>query len=109
MRKLHNHKRLKKRTLTVGKSTKPRLIDRATYAAAVIEPIVTIPQAATLFIHKNAAGISLSSWIGYELLTIVWMWYGVVHKDKLILTYQGLFFIVQTFVIAGGLMYGAKW
>lgn len=109
MSKYHNHKHLKKRTLTVGRSKKPLLIDRATFVVAVLEPLVTLPQAATLYVHKTAAGVSLSTWVGYEVLTVVWLWYAVVHRDKLILLYQGLFFIIQTAVIAGGLMYGAKW
>jgi uncharacterized protein with PQ loop repeat len=109
MSRYHNHKHLKKRTLTVGKVKKPLLIDRATFVVAVLEPLVTLPQAATLYIHKTAAGVSLSTWVGYEVLTVVWLWYAVVHRDKLILLYQGLFFIIQTAVIAGGLMYGARW
>lgn len=109
MPRYHNHKHLKKRTLTVGRSKKPLFIDRATFVVAVLEPLVTLPQAATLYIHKTAAGVSLSTWVGYEVLTVVWLWYTVVHRDKLILLYQGLFFIIQTTVIAGGLMYGAKW
>ena len=109
MPRFHSHKHLKKRTLTVGKSKKPLFIDRATFVVAVLEPLVTIPQALTLFIQKTAAGVSLSTWVGYEILTLVWLWYAVVHKDRLILLYQGLFFLIQTVVIAGGLLYGAKW
>jgi len=76
---------------------------------AILEPIITLPQVFTIFLNKTAAGVSLLTWVGYEILTVVWLWYAVVHKDKLIFLYQGLYFLVQTGVIAGGLMYGAKW
>ena len=108
MTRLHAHKHLKRhRVLTAQKKYKPLFVDRATYIAAVIEPIITIPQVMIIFRTKTAAGVSLVSWIGYEILTAVWVWYGIVHKDKLILLYQGLFLIVQGAVIVGAIIYGA--
>ncbi|HSX53210.1 MAG TPA: hypothetical protein VLF90_02485 [Patescibacteria group bacterium] len=91
------------------KTRNAKLVDRATFLAAIIEPLVTIPQAMVIFKQHSAAGVSLSTWVGYEVLTLVWIWYGIVHKEKMILLYQGLFLIIQTIVIIGGLMYGAKW
>jgi uncharacterized protein with PQ loop repeat len=108
MTRLHAHKHLKRhRTLTAQKKYKPKLVDRATYMAAIIEPVITIPQVMIIFRTQNASSISLMSWIGYEILTAIWVWYGFVHKDKLILLYQGLFLIVQGAVIIGAIMYGA--
>lgn len=97
------------RRTSVKPSKSTYIVDRATFVAAIVEPLVTIPQAVTIFTQRNAAGVSLSTWVGYELLTVVWIWYALVHKQHMILLYQGLFMIIQTFVIAGGLLYGAKW
>jgi len=97
------------RTLVVKKQKKPLVVDRLTYAAAIIEPIITIPQAAIIFKNQTAAGISLGSWIGFQALTAIWIWYAIVHKDWLIFTYQGLFFIIQAIIIAGAIIYGASW
>lgn len=106
----YHHSRVKKhRTLTVKKTKRSLFVDRATYVVAVLEPLVTVPQVVIIFVNKTAAGVSLATWVGYELLTMVWIWYGIVHKDRLILLYQGLFLIIQTGVIIGGLIYGAKW
>ncbi len=106
----YNHSRVKKqRSLIVRAAQNVTLVDRATFVVAVLEPIVTLPQVITIFAHKTAAGVSLSTWVGYEILTIVWLWYAIVHKDRLVFLYQALFFVIQTGVIAGGLMYGAKW
>jgi uncharacterized protein with PQ loop repeat len=109
MSRYHNHHRLKKRTLVVKKTKNVKMADRATFVVAVLEPIITVPQVITIFSDKTAAGVSLATWVGYEMLTLVWLWYAIIHKDKLIFLYQGLFFIIQTGVIIGGLMYGAKW
>ena len=86
-----------------------KTIDKLVYFAAVLEPLVTLPQVVVIFRDKSAEGVSIASWLGFQILTAVWIWYGYVHKDKAILIYQGLFFIFQGMVIAGGIMYGAKW
>lgn len=104
MSRYHRHINTKKK-----KSNKYRLVNRATFAVAIIEPVITIPQAVDIFREHTAAGVSLSTWVGYEVLTLVWLWYGYVHKEKMILVYQGLFMVVQTAVIIGGITYGAKW
>lgn len=93
----------------MAKKIKPRLVDRLTYCAAIIEPVITVPQAVTIFQRHSATAISLSTWVGYEGLTLVWLWYGLVHRERMILTYQGLFFITQAAVIIGAFIYGAKW
>lgn len=109
MSRYHHHRIKKHRILTLKKSKNTKLVDSATLVVAILEPIVTIPQIITIFVDKTAAGVSLATWVGYEFLTLVWLWYGIVHKDRLIVLYQGLYMIVQTGVIIGGLVYGAKW
>jgi uncharacterized protein with PQ loop repeat len=110
MTRYHRHKQQKHHTLVVKETQKnTRWIDRATFAAAIIEPLVTIPQAYDIFRSHTAAGVSMSTWLGYEVLTVIWLWYAIVHKERMILVYQGLFMIIQTVVIIGGLMYHAPW
>jgi uncharacterized protein with PQ loop repeat len=68
-----------------------------------------MPQVYQIFHDKNASGVSLASWTGFEVLNIMWLIYGIVHKEKLIIFYAASYGIVQFWVIVGGLMYGAKW
>lgn len=111
MARLHGHlyKKSKHSVKTSKNKSQPPLVDKLTYIAAVVEPIITIPQALIIFKDQTAAGISLLTWMGYQVLTAIWLWYGWVHKEKLILLYQGLFFVIQAVVIIGGLIYGARW
>jgi uncharacterized protein with PQ loop repeat len=95
--------------MVVKKQAKPLLVDRLTYVAAILEPLITLPQVYQIFHQRTAAGVSLTSWIGYEALTLVWLWYGIVHKERVIIVYQGLFALFQIAIIVGGIMYGAKW
>ena len=110
MSKYHRMKHKKShKALVVKKQAKPLWIDRLTYLVALIEPAITLPQLYLIFHDKTAAGISLSSWLGYEIFTVIWLIYGIVHKEKVIILYQTLWLILQAGVIVGGLMYGAKW
>lgn len=102
-------KQKKQKTLVVRKKINPELVDRLTYAAAIIEPIITLPQAIQIFRTGNAEGVSILSWLGYELLQIIWLWYGVVHKDRVIILYSILYAFVQAAVIIGAILYGGKW
>ena len=95
--------------VTTKPAKKSLVVDKLTYAAAIIEPIITLPQAYQIFRDRSAEGVSITAWIGYELLTIVWLWYGVVHKEKMIIIYSALYAFVQLGVIIGALLFGGKW
>lgn len=110
MSKYHRHVRQKRqKVLVVKKQANSKLVDRMTYIVAIIEPAVTLPQVYVIFHDRTAAGVAISSWIGYQLFTLIWLWYGIVHKDKIIITYQLMWLVMQMLIIIGGLMYGAKW
>lgn len=110
MSKYHRIKHQKARkALIIKKQAKPMFVDRVTYFVAIVEPMITLPQLYLIFHDKTAEGIALSSWVGYQVFTLIWLWYGITHKDKVIITYQICWLILQTGVIIGGLMYGAKW
>ena len=76
---------------------------------AVLEPVITIPQAWAIFSRHSAASVSLSTWIGFEIASCIWLWYGIVHRERMIILYQGLFTIVQAAIIVGGVAFGAHW
>ncbi len=109
MSNYHKHQHIKKhRVLVAKKRTKALFVDRLTYTAAVLEPLITLPQVYVIFRTQSAAGISILTWVGYELMTLIWVWYAIAHKERLILVYQGLFAIFQLGVIAGAVLYGGK-
>jgi uncharacterized protein with PQ loop repeat len=92
-----------------SKSSHRSFIDRIILAVAVVEPIFTIPQVYVIFKDRDASGISITTWIGFNILTIIWIWYAIEHKDKIVLIYQGLFFLFNTLVIIGAIIYGGQW
>lgn len=110
MTRYHRQQHHKKRhVLIVAKRTKPLLVDRLTLIAAILEPLFTLPQVVKVFRFHDASSVSVLTWLGFDLLSLVWLWYGVIHRERVILVYQGLFFLFQSLVVIGGIMYGARW
>lgn len=84
------------------------LVDRITLLASIAGPIITLPQLYDIYHGQSAAGVSIVSWVGYELLTLIWIWYGIVHKNKIILAGQILYVVIQLGIIIGALIYGGS-
>lgn len=84
-------------------------IDKAVYVAAFVEPASTIPQVVTIYTQKTAAGISMISWVAYLTFSILWLWYGIVHKQKALIVAYVLFATTEVLVLFGALLYGAHW
>ena len=103
----HRHLAKKHRAIQVKKSA--RWVDRATYLVAIIEPIITIPQVYAIWSTRNASGVSILSWSGYWLFGIIWLYYGIIHRDKAIITYNVLYLITEALILAGALLYGGHW
>jgi uncharacterized protein with PQ loop repeat len=56
-------------------------------AAGLISPIATIPQIIKLLVTHDeyAAGQSLTTWMVYTVLAVLWAIYGVVNKQLAVL------------------------
>ena len=88
------------------KPAKKPWIDKVVMVTAFVEPLAGLPQVIQIFHTQSAKDISLSSWVAYQLVTVLWLVYGITHKEKPIIWYQGLWIIVQTMVIIGIIRYG---
>jgi len=91
------------------KQKRQSFVDKLIIIVAVVEPLCTLPQAIGIFKNRNASGISILTWVGFNLLTIIWIWYAIVHKEKIVLIYQSLFFIFDSLLIIGAIIYGGTW
>ncbi len=105
----HRHLAKKHRIIQVKKSAQHHWVDRTTYLVAIIEPIITIPQVYAIWSTRNASGVSILSWSGYWLFGLVWLYYGIIHKDKAIIIYNGLYLVAEALILIGALLYGGHW
>ncbi|MDO8576381.1 MAG: PQ-loop domain-containing transporter [bacterium] len=83
-----------------------RLLDKAIFGAGVIGPIFSIPQIVLIYSSQDATGISAVSWFGWAALDIVWILYGLVHKEPPIVMTYTFWFIINLTVAFGAILYG---
>ena len=103
---LHKRKRIhqKKETYPHPHAHK-RFVDRLIYVAGIIVPVLTLQQSYLIHSTKNAEGISLFSFSGFVCMNLIWLWYGIIHKETPIIFMYILLATFNTSIVAGVLMY----
>src|SRR5262245_32335461 len=73
---------------------------------SVFTLLMTVPQVLTIWIGRQAAGVSVLSWGAYLLSALLWFWYGLLKRDKNIYLPCIGWIVLDAGVIAGVLVYG---
>lgn len=82
-----------------------RFLDSFIFVIGALGPLATVPQVYTIFAHHSAAGVSIFSWSAYFLFSIVWVIYGIVHKEKAITFTYCLWILMNGLVALGAIIY----
>jgi len=103
----HIRKRIHKKHEEYPHSNKlKRFYDKFIYVIVIIAPITNIPQLLRVWIEKDASGVSPTSWFLFSGISITWLIYGILHKDKHILLMNTLLMIIQATIAIGAIIYG---
>lgn len=81
------------------------IVDKLMLVAAVAHPLSGLPQILQIYSTQDVAGVSLVTWIGFMLIGIIYLYYGILHKLKPIVITQLLWFAVDLAVVIGVLLY----
>lgn len=81
------------------------VLDVLVYVVSIAGPIFTIPQIIDVYGGKDGSGISLITWGAYTLFSSVWILYGVVHRERVLIVNNTLWFIANASVFIGALIY----
>ncbi len=81
------------------------LLYRLTLVAAVMQPLMTIPQAIQLYTTHDAAGLSLLTWLGYSIIGLVFFAYGIKYHLLPIVLAQSFWFVLQMSIVVGVLIW----
>lgn len=72
---------------------------------SVFSILMTIPQVATIWLHHQAAGVSVASWSAYLLSALLWLWHGVRQGDRNIYLPCIAWIALDAAVVVGALVY----
>jgi len=102
----HKHNRKKQKVDTKKQQSKYlHSLDKLTFIAGIAGPFTVIPQIYQIFHTQNASGVSVTSWALLTVVTLPWVFYGIAHKDKVIIVSFILWEVVNILVVIGAFMY----
>ena len=74
-------------------------------AMSIFTLVMTVPQILTIWVGREAAGVSLLSWSAYFVSALIWFWYGVQRRDRNIYLPCIGWLLLDGAVIAGAVVY----
>jgi len=83
-----------------------RVFDKFIYFGGAIIPITTLPQLLKIWVEKNASGVSLIAWFSFFVAAVVWLIYGILHREKPIIFVYSIWAIIDILIIVGVIFYG---
>lgn len=72
---------------------------------AIIGPFANLPQLINVWIKKKVDGVSVVSWILFSIVSLVWLIYGIIKKDKYITITFTITLILQLMVTVGTIIH----
>ncbi len=96
---------MQKTKALIIKFHKKSIVDKAVYVAAILQPLMTIPQVVLIYTTHSAEGVSLITWLMYAILGLAFLAYGIKYKLWPIALTQILWFCLQMSVVVGILLY----
>ena len=81
------------------------VMDTLAYAVSFLSLFFTLDQVRIIWIDHNVDGVSLIAWAGYTLSSVVWLAYGYMHKDRVLIITNILWIIFNGLVVAGVILY----
>src|SRR5712691_8270828 len=59
-------------------------LEKALRGLSVFTMLMTVPQVLTIWVGRDAGGVSLVSWVSYLIAACLWFVYGLQKQDKTI-------------------------
>ena len=99
---LHKRKRLNQ---IPNKDKNVAFLDKVVLSLAIVAPFFEIPQLLEIYLKKAAENVSIITWSFFALMAIPWFIYGIVHKEKPIIVLYLLWFLIDSTIVIGILIY----
>jgi uncharacterized protein with PQ loop repeat len=82
------------------------LIEKIVGVVVLIYPLTAVPQIVKIWVHKNATGVSVLTWILFLLMIVPLICYSVIKKEHKLTFMWSSWAIIYVVVIVGTILYG---
>ena len=93
-------------TTAVHSSPTDTILRRLLGGISIFTMLMTIPQVLTIWVGRQATGVSFLSWSAYLLSAVLWFWFGIQKRDKNIYLPCIGWIALDSAVILGVVIYG---
>ncbi len=90
---------------SVQKENSTKIIDQMMLVASIIHPLTATPQVYKIYATQSAAGVSLLTWLGFLILGLVFLTYGITHGLKPYVLAQVMWLTIDLLIVLGIVMY----
>lgn len=102
---IHHYAHRKQQVKQTNTTYWQKIIGMGAYSTGILGPLLTIDQVQKVWIEKTVEGISVISWGANFLFAIIWVVYGITHKERVIIVTNVLWMIMNGLVVFGTLLY----
>lgn len=88
-----------------GESSTPAPLRRVLGVMSIATMLLTIPQVWTIWVGHEAAGVSVISWGAYLVSAALWLWHGLLQRDRNIYLPCIGWIALDAAIIVGALVY----
>ena len=81
------------------------LINKVVYLIGFFGVLIYIPQLIKVWGEQTVAGLSLTSWVGITLGSVIWILYGIANKQVPLIIINSILVVVQGAIVLGIIMY----
>ena len=86
-------------------SSTPARLRRVLGVMSIATMLLTIPQVWTIWVGHEAAGVSVISWGAYLVSAALWLWHGLLQRDRNIYLPCIGWIALDAAIIVGALVY----
>jgi len=87
--------------LIISSSTFKTVVNKGVYCVGFLGILVILPQTLNIWISKDTSGVSLTTWSGFLIGSLFWLFYGIIHKEKPIILTNLAVILMDLTVISG--------
>ncbi len=81
-------------------------LERVLRILSIVTMLMTVPQVVTVWIGRNASGVSLISWVAYLISACLWFAYGIGKNDKTIYLACVGWILLDAAIVIGVIIHG---